>query len=87
MTGAAKIVLGALQLVIEEAGEEAPTGGRLNRTKRVVRTSLWRKYADKVQISEADTPDAKRKAFTRASASLQNIGKVTVWDDWVCIND
>lgn len=87
VTGSAKIVLGALQLAIEEAGEEAPTGGRLNRTKRVVRTSLWRKYADKVQISEADTPDAKRKAFTRASASLQNIGKVTVWDDWVCIND
>lgn len=87
VSGVAKIVLQALQLAVDEAGQEPPTGSRIHRTKRVVRTPLWRAYADKLKISEADTAEANRKAFKRASEHLQSIGKVTVWDDWVCINE
>lgn len=87
ITGPAKIALDALQLAIDEAGEIPPTTSRQNRTKRAVRTSLWRGYAEKLQISEADTPDSKRKAFKRAADKLQTTGKIGVWDEWVWIND
>jgi RecA-family ATPase len=87
VTGPAKIALDALQLAIDEAGELPPTTNRQNRTKRAVRASLWRGYCERLQISETDTPDSKRKAFKRAAYRLQAIGKIGVWDEWVWIND
>jgi hypothetical protein len=87
VTGPAKLALEALQLAIAEGGEVPPITGRQNRTKMAVRSDLWRRYCETMQISEADTPDAKRKAFKRAADRLQELGKIGVWNEWVWIND
>lgn len=87
VTGPAKLAFDALQLAIVEAGEQPPITSRQNRTTMAVRSELWRRYCETSQISEADTPDAKRKAFKRAADRLQVLGKIGVWNEWVWIND
>jgi RecA-family ATPase len=87
VTGPTLIALKALQLAIDEGGEAAPPGGRINRTKMVVRSSLWRRYADQLQITASDNPDSKLKAFKRAADRLQAIGRIEVWNDFIALND
>ena len=85
VTGSALIALRALEGAVFECGEIPPASTLLSRTQRAVRMGVWRDACAKVQITEADTPDAKRKAFTRAAQKLQDAGFIGVFEEWVWI--
>lgn len=86
VTGPALVALRALEEAISAKGEIPPQSTLLSRTKRAVRMPFWRDACGRVQITEADTPEAKRKAFARAAQKLQDAGIVGVFDDWAWIN-
>lgn len=85
--GATKIALDLLRKAIDEVGETAPASNSIPRTKKVVRSDVWREYAYAGSISETDTPDSKRKAFNRAVTKLQEAGRIGVWTDFVWLTD
>jgi hypothetical protein len=83
-TGAAKMALEALHEAIAEDGEviqslRVPPN---TRTTTVVR---WQQYFEAKTISDTTKPDSKRRAFVRASAKLQDLKIIGVWQDriWV----
>ena len=82
MRGAPLIALEQLRRAINHEGEAAPTSNHIDRTKRVVRLTLWRRYCDEATIAETDKPDSKLKAFSRACTKLQSLGLVGVWGEW-----
>lgn len=82
ITGAASIALQLLRNAIIDAGEIPPACNHIPPNIRAVRKELWRHYCDNGQVSD-DTPDAKRMAFKRAVTSLQKLGVIGVWGDWV----
>jgi AAA domain len=82
ITGAASIALRLLHNAIIGAGETPPACTHIPPNIRAVQMELWRRYCDSGQISDG-TPDAKRKAFKRAAARLQELGAIGVWSDWV----
>jgi hypothetical protein len=83
VTGTAKIALNALINALCDHGEIPPPNRHLPWTKTCVRRDVWRSYCEAVHITEADTPDAKRKAFKRAAEKLQVAGVIGVWSEWV----
>lgn len=83
ITGAAQIALRLLFDAVIGAGEVPPACNHIPPNTRAVRMELWRRYCDHGQVSDCDTPDAKRKAFKRAAARLQELGAIGVWGDWV----
>ncbi|MCH7888327.1 MAG: AAA family ATPase [Proteobacteria bacterium] len=85
LTGSAKIAFDLLRLVIDEAGEQAPTSNHIPRTNRVVRGALWRAYCDKGTLTTSDKPDTKNKTYTRVVARLQELGLIGVWQEYVWI--
>lgn len=86
-TGAARRVYELLNKAIAEAGEIPPASNHIPRDIPAVRTSLWRAYCEKGQVSSSDKPDTQRKAFNRAANKLQDGGFVGVWDDWAWMAD
>ena len=86
ITGPAGIALKALREAIEEGGQRLPNSGHTP-DKTGCPVSLWRGYAERMQITEADNPDAKRKAFKRAAERLQSLEIIGVWNEWVWINE
>jgi hypothetical protein len=76
-TGPAKVVLEALRRALADAGEHYPATGQ-RASVRGCPVSLWRRYCEQVQITETDTPEAKRKAFTRAAQKLQELERFIV---------
>jgi hypothetical protein len=87
ITGAASIALRLLQNAIIDAGEKPPACTHIPPDTLAIRMELWRRYCDSGQVSDGDTPDAKRKAFKRAAVRLQEIGAIGVWGDWVWLAD
>lgn len=87
ITGAASIALRLLHNAIINAGEALPACTHIPPSVLAVRMELWRRYCDSGQVSDGDTPDAKRKAFKRAAARLQEISAIGVWGDWVWLAD
>jgi hypothetical protein len=85
--GAASIALRLLHNAIADAGEAPPACTHIPPNIHAVRMELWRRYCDSGQVSDGDTPDAKRKAFKRAALRLQQIGVIGVWSDWVWLAD
>ena len=69
LSGAQKVALLALQQAIAEAGEPSP-GGPIPTGVRCVKVETWRLYAYRAGISDADTTDARRKAFQTARIAL-----------------
>lgn len=86
VTGPALVALRALEEAMAHHGEIPPASTLLSRTKQAVRMVFWRDVCAKVQITETDTPDAKRKAFTRAAQKLQDAGMIGVFEEWAWIN-
>lgn len=86
VSGPALVALRALENAITDHGEIPPASTLLSRTKRVVRMPFWRDACARVQITETDTPDAKRKAFTRAAQKLQDTGMIGVFEEWAWLN-
>ena len=77
LSGAQKVALIALSKAITEAGEPSP-GGPIPAGARVVKVETWRHYAYSAGISEADTSEARRKAFQTARTGLQGKGLVAI---------
>ncbi len=83
VTGTAELALRLLGKAIEEAGQTAPPTPHIPAGTRTVHPDVWRSYCYQGQISESDDPDARRKAFVRASKRLQVKNRVGVWGDHV----
>lgn len=81
--GKAGVVFKALQKAIDDAGETAPGSAHIPSGVRVAAPETWREYAYKM-LSDA-SPDARKKAFSRASASLVSAGYVGRWGPYTWI--
>lgn len=77
LSGAQKVALMALNRAVAEAGETSP-GGPIPNGARVVKIETWRHYAYSAGISEADTAEARRKAFQTARTGLQGKGLIAI---------
>lgn len=77
LSGAQKVALLSLRKAVIEAGEASP-GGPIPLGVRCVKVETWRHYAYSAGISDADTPDARRKAFQTARTALQAKGLVGI---------
>jgi hypothetical protein len=82
-TGATKVALDLLRRAVCEAGETPPASNHIKPDIRAVRVDLWRNYCYDGSIAGVDTPDARRKAFARASQKLLSIGSIGKWGEWV----
>lgn len=81
----ARKALDLLREALDEGGETPPASNHIPPDKTAVRVDFWRNYCRKGQITEADKPDAQRKAFKRAADDLQALGIIGTWDGWVWI--
>jgi hypothetical protein len=75
-TGAAKVALDILREAIAKDGEIPPASNYIAGHVRVLRDSLWRSLFYARAIEQGDTPEARKKAFQRASQRLQAIGLI-----------
>ncbi|MGC2410951.1 MAG: AAA family ATPase [Methyloceanibacter sp.] len=87
ITGQANVALDLLRTAVTEAGEILPASNHVPVGVRGVQASLWRRYCYQATVTDSDDPDAKRKAFNRASKKLHEIKAIGVWNDWVWIAD
>jgi hypothetical protein len=85
-SGAAKVALDALKQAIADTGEVMPASAH-RPNKRGCSEAMWRRYCEQVQITETNTPDAKRMAFKRAAEKLQSLEIIGVWEGWIWINE
>ncbi len=86
VTGPARIALDVLRNAVAEVGQELPAVIE-KPDKFGCPIAVWRKCCGKVQITEADTPEARRKAFKRAVERLELLGKIGVYEQWAWLND
>jgi len=86
VTGAAAVALKALKMAIDEAGEAPPNTEHVPNI-RGCSASLWRRYCERLEISDPNKPDAKRMAFKRAVEKLQAAEIIGVWNEWVWLCD
>ena len=77
LSASLKVALKALTKATEDAGTPSP-GGTVPQGVRCVPITLWREYAYSAGISQADTPEARKKAFSRALEELVGKGAVGV---------
>jgi hypothetical protein len=77
---AAALALKALREAIDEAGTIPAASNHIPAGVKVVTADLWREYAYKRSVSPADTSEARKKAFKRASDKLLELGRIAVWD-------
>ena len=68
LSASQKVALKALRQAADEASEASP-GGPIPTSVRVVKLSLWREYAYRLEISGA-SDEARKKAFARAVKEL-----------------
>jgi hypothetical protein len=77
---AAALALKALREAVDEAGTVPSASNHVPAGVKVVTADLWREYAYKRSVSPADTSEARKKAFKRASDKLLELGHIAVWD-------
>jgi len=82
LTGAAKVALDALSVLIGDCGEAVPASNYSPSGIKGIRVDTWRDACYLATISDGST-DAKRKAFKRASMRLRDVGAIGVWNEWV----
>jgi hypothetical protein len=78
----------ALELLgeaIHKAGAISPACDHIPPNVPCVSEDLWREYCYAGQIAESDKPDARRKAFGRASSELLAAGRIGKWNDRIWI--
>ena len=83
---AQKRALSLLTEAINTAGTVPPACDHIPPRTPCVSVELWRNYCYAGAISNSEEPDAKRKAFKRASEGLLGSGVIGVWNDQVWIN-
>jgi AAA domain len=83
--GANKVALELLRKAVDEAGEVPPANNHIPPNTRTIMIETWRAYAYQGSITESDKPDARQKAFVRASKKLQEANLVGIWGDraWI----
>jgi hypothetical protein len=82
LTNSEKIAIAALEEAVIEGGEK-PASSRIPEGVRAVTITLWRDYAYKRGITDADTPEARKKAFQRARQALLAKKRIGTWGDHV----
>ena len=87
LTGPGKIAFELLVRAIDQTGELLPASNHTPPNKRGVRLEIWRQYSYSGGVTTSDAPDAKRKAFVRASQRLIEMGMVGIWGDWAWITE
>jgi 5S rRNA maturation endonuclease (ribonuclease M5) len=87
LTPAAELAHRALQEAVDEVGTAAPPSNHIPQGVKVVTADQWREYAYKRSVSPTDTPEARKKAFQRASESLQAARLVAAWGDNVWLTE
>jgi hypothetical protein len=80
LPSSAALALKALREAVDEVGTVPPASNHIPAGVKVVTVDLWREYAYKRSVSPADTPEARKKAFKRASDKLLELGHIAVWD-------
>jgi len=84
VTGATKIALDLLVRALDDTGEKPPASNHIPpQVGRTCRATTWRSYCYQGTLTDSDNPDAKQKAFVRASSKLQALGVIGVWSDHV----
>lgn len=83
--GAAAVALEMLRRAIADAGEVLPASRHYPDKTLGVKLDLWRAYCSEGGLTTADTPDAKRKAFVRATQTLRERQIIGIWGDFVWI--
>lgn len=83
LSGATKLAFDSLCEVLAESGEVPPASNHIPPDIRVVSAVLWREHFYKAYAG--DKPDAKQKAFVRATLKLQEKKLVGLWSDkaWI----
>jgi hypothetical protein len=85
LTAPARLALQLLGDAIVEGGKVPSTSARIPGNTRTITVETWRQYCYAGMISDSGKQDSKRKAFTRASAELQQAHVIGVWQDQVWI--
>lgn len=86
LSPAQNVALQALRKAVGEAGETSP-GGPIPTSVRCVKVETWRQYAYSAGISDADTSEARKKAFQTARTSLQAKGLVGMNEPYAWISE
>src|SRR5262249_47532106 len=82
VTGATKIALDLLIRALDDTGEKPVASNHIPpQVGRTCRATTWRSYCYQGTLTDSDNPDAKQKAFVRASNKLQALGVIGVWSD------
>lgn len=68
LSASQKVAIKALNQALTDGGEVSP-GGPIPNSARVVKTTLWREYAYRMEISDASA-EARKRAFSRAVKEL-----------------
>jgi len=84
VSGNAKGALEALYEAIAEEGEVVQNS-RVPRNTRTTMVVRWQQYFEAKTISDTTKPDSKRRAFVRASKTLQGLKIIDVWNDRVWV--
>ena len=79
----ASIALRALSEAVLDYGQPAPRSAGLPPTMKIVTAEQWRQESYRRGISASDEPEAKRKAFRRASEFLIGANRVGYLDEMV----
>jgi hypothetical protein len=83
-TGQAKIALDLLVNALADNGFLPPASNHIPANTNVVPLTLWRRYCDEGLVSDRDSNrDTQKRAFNRASKSLQAGGFIGVWGNYV----
>ena len=83
ISGAKGVALDLLRNAIIDHGEIPRASNHIPSNTQAVTVSLWREYCYSGTVADSGEPDAKRKAFSRASKQLQNDNLIGSWGDWV----
>lgn len=83
LTKGAKIALAALNEAVSECGIVPPTSNHIPTGVKCVTQEQWRDYVGRRGISNGDTKDAARKAFSRASDALIADKLVGCWSPYI----
>lgn len=70
---------------IADKGDIPPHHDSIPVGVRTVTVEVWRAYCDQGNVDSADNPEARRKAFSRASNKLQDLKMIGVWGGQVWI--
>jgi AAA domain len=80
---AAQTALRALTEALAECGEPAPASSHIPAGIQTTTIECWRQYAYRRGISASELPQARQKAFQRASQHLIAAQHVAIWDEHV----